>query len=621
MRSTIVSLFVTAFLVACDQQSVPALDQTATAEPGSTPTEISESERLNQWLNARDEEALAMSPMTLTGLGRKELYGQIDDLSEAAEEEQLAWQAQTVAEMRASFDYDALSTAAKASYDLWIYQYEASLAVAPFRRHGYIFEQMFGAHAGMPNFLINLHSVDSEAEMQAYISRIAGIARSMDQLVVRAQAGAEEGLRPPRFAYEIVIRETMSIISGAPFAADSDVDSPLWSDAKMKIEALLADGDIDEARATQLLSEVEQALLGSFGPSYQAVADWLQADIVHSDEQPRGVSALNNGAAYYRAMLSRMTTTDLTADEIHTIGLNEVARIRQEMEVLKEQLGFTGTLQEFFTFVKTDSRFLYPDDDEGRQGYIDDSTAFIDAMRERLPDYFGLLPKAELEVRRVEAFREQDGAPQHYQAGAPDGSRAGVYYAHLSDMNAMPKYDMESVAYHEGVPGHHLQISIARELSGVPEFRKRFRVTAFSEGWGLYSERLAKEMGGFEDPYKDFGRLNAEIWRAIRLVIDTGLHAKGWSQQQAVDYFSQNSSIADAAIAAEVRRYLVIPGQATAYKIGMLKILALREKARTELGERFDIRAFHDTVLGGGALPLSVLERVVDNWIEQTRAG
>ncbi len=621
MRTTIASLFVTAFLVACDQPSVPAVDQTSTAEPGSTTTEINESERLNQWFDARNEEALAMSPMTLTELGRKELYDQIDDFSEAAEEEQLAWQAQTVEEMRASFDYNALSTVAKASYDLWVYQYESNLAVAPFRRHGYIFEQMSGSHAGMPNFLINMHSVDSEAEMQAYISRIAGIARSMDQLVVRAQVGAEEGVRPPRFAYQIVIRETMSIISGAPFDADSDVDSPLWSDAKKKIEGLLADDEIDETRARQLLSEVEQALLDSFGPSYQAIADWLQADIVNSDQQPRGVSALNNGAAYYQAMLSRMTTTDLTADEIHSIGLNEVARIRQEMETLKEQVEFTGTLQEFFTFVKTDSRFLYPNDDEGRQGYIDDSTAFIDAMREKLPDYFGLLPQAELEVRRVEAFREQDGAPQHYQAGTPDGSRPGVYYAHLSDMNAMPEYDMESVAYHEGVPGHHLQISIARELTGVPEFRKRFRATAFSEGWGLYSERLAKEMGGFEDPYKDFGRLNAEIWRAIRLVVDTGLHAKGWSQQQAVDYFKQNSSIADAAIAAEVRRYLVIPGQATAYKIGMLKILELRQKARAELGERFDIRAFHDTVLGGGALPLSVLERVVDNWIEEIKVG
>ena len=621
MRNTIASLFVTAFLVACDQPSVPAVDQTSTAEPGSTTTEINESERLNQWFDARNEEALAMSPMTLTGLGRKELYDQIDDFSEAAEQEQLAWQAQTVEEMRASFDYNALSTVAKASYDLWVYQYESNLAVAPFRRHGYIFEQMSGSHAGMPNFLINMHRVDSEAEMQAYISRIAGIARSMDQLVVRAQVGAEEGVRPPRFAYQIVIRETMSIISGAPFDADSDVDSPLWSDAKKKIEGLLADDEIDEARARQLLSEVEQALLDSFGPSYQAVADWLQADIVNSDRQPRGASALNNGAAYYQAMLSRMTTTDLTADEIHSIGLNEVARIKQEMETLKEQVGFTGTLQEFFTFVKTDSRFLYPNDDEGRQGYIDDTTAFIDAMREKLPDYFGLLPQAELEVRRVEAFREQDGAPQHYQAGTPDGSRPGVYYAHLSDMNAMPEYDMESVAYHEGVPGHHLQISIARELTGVPEFQKRFRATAFSEGWGLYSELLAKEMGGFEDPYKDFGRLNAEIWRAIRLVVDTGLHAKGWSQQQAVDYFKQNSSIADAAIAAEVRRYLVIPGQATAYKIGMLKILELRQKARAELGERFDIRAFHDTVLGGGALPLSVLERVVDNWIEEIKAG
>ena len=232
-----------------------------------------------------------------------------------------------------------------------------------------------------------------------------------------------------------------------------------------------------------------------------------------------------------------------------------------------------------------------------------------------------MLPKAELVVKRVEAFREQDGAAQHYQTGSTDGSRPGVYYAHLSDMNSMPKFDMESVAYHEGIPGHHLQLSIQRELEGVPEFRKLAGFTSYSEGWGLYAELLAKEMGGYQDPYKDFGRLNAEIWRAVRLVVDTGIHAKGWTEQQAVDYFTENSSISAGQIRAEVRRYIVMPGQATSYKIGMLKILELRERARSELGDQFDIREFHDTVLGGGALPLSILERVVDEWIAKTKSA
>lgn len=620
MRSLVTTSLMLFLLTACGQESDTDQNEAANSAAPPNPTTLSETERLNVWFDERYEESLFMSPQTLTRLGRKELYDQINDASEEAAEERLQWRAQTVAELRDNFDYDALTQDAKISYDIWVYQNESAQAMAPFRRHGYIFEQMNGAHAGGPNFLINMHRVDNEADMQAYISRIEGISRAMDQLLVRAKVGAEEDVRPPRFAYEFVIRESEALISGAPFDGEgSTADAPLYADAKTKIEAILEAGEIGEARATELLAEVEQALLESFRPAYQSVIDWLGEDFQNTDQIPMGVGALNNGAAYYQASLKRMTTTDLTSDEIHNIGLNEVARIRLEMEKIKDQVGFNGSLQEFFTFVKTDSQFQYPNDDEGRQGYLDDSTSFISVMRNKLPDFFGRLPKAELDVRRVEAFREQDGAPQHYMSGTPDGSRHGVYYAHLSDMTSMPKYDMESVAYHEGIPGHHMQISIAQELDGVPEFRKRSGFGAYVEGWGLYAEYLAKEMGGFEDPYKDFGRLNAEIWRAIRLVVDTGLHAQGWSQQDAVDYFLENSSIAEGAIRAEVRRYLVMPGQATGYKIGMLKFLELREKAQQELGSQFDIREFHDTVLGGGALPLSVLERIVDDWIAETK--
>lgn len=612
--------FVLLLLAACGQDSSTSSQQgvSATEQPLAVP--LSETERLNVWFNERNEEYLAFSPLTLTVLGRKEQYGSIDDVSEAGEQEELQWRAQTVEDLQANFDYAELTANAKVSYDVWLNQYEMAAAMAPYRRHVYIFEQMNGAHSGLPNLLINMHRVDGEQDMEDYISRISGIATAMDQLLVRAKVGAEKGVRPPRFAYEIVMEELAALVAGAPFVAASTADAPIWSDAKTKIEAILDSGEIDETKATELLAQVESAMLEDFGPAYQAVIDWLQEDYPNTDQLAQGVGALNNGADYYNALLADMTTTDLTADEIHTLGLNEVARIRLEMEELKDQVNFEGSLAEFFTFVKSDSQFLYPNDDEGRKGYLDDSTTFINVMEEKLPEYFGLLPKAGLEVRRVEAFREQDGAPQHYQSGTPDGSRDGVYYAHLSDMNAMPKYDMESVAYHEGIPGHHMQISIQQELEGVPEFRKQPSYTAYLEGWGLYSERLAKEMGGFEDPYKDFGRLNAEIWRAIRLVVDTGMHAKGWTQQEAVDYFTKNSSIAETAIRAEVRRYLVIPGQATSYKIGMLKILELRERALTELGDKFDIRDFHDTVLGGGDLPLSVLERVVDDWIASVNA-
>jgi uncharacterized protein (DUF885 family) len=620
MNRTLAIFTLSVLLTTCGQEAAEPTESRPIAVATSSPVaDVNESERLTQWLDARNEELLTMSPMLMTSLGRKDRYDEIDDVSEAAEEAQLTWREQTVEELRKSFDYAALNNEAKVSYDVWVYQYEVARSSAPYIRHGYVFHQMNGSHAGFPNFLINLHSVANADDMEAYISRIAGIATAMNTLVVRARLGAEKGVRPPRFAYEIVLGETAQLISGAPFDANSESDTPLWEDAKTKIEGLLDSGKIDEEQAIAFLAGAKSALLESFGPSYQGLISFLESDYVNTSIEAQGVGSLVDGKNYYDVMLGRMTTTSLTSDEIHEIGLSEVARIKQEMETIKSQVGFEGNLNEFFSYVKSEPDFTYPNDDEGRQGYLDDSTRFIDVMREKLPDYFGMLPKADLEVRRVESFREQDGAPQHYRAGAPDGSRPGVYYAHLSDMNMMPNYDMESVAYHEGIPGHHLQISIQRELTGLPEFRKTARFTAYSEGWGLYSERLAKEMGGFEDPYKDFGRLNAEIWRAIRLVVDTGMHAKGWSQDEAVDYFMANSSIAEGAIRAEVRRYLVMPGQATSYKIGMLKILELREKAQAELGGQFDIRAFHDTILGGGALPLSVLERIVDNWIEEVK--
>jgi uncharacterized protein (DUF885 family) len=291
------------------------------------------------------------------------------------------------------------------------------------------------------------------------------------------------------------------------------------------------------------------------------------------------------------------------------------------MEKVKEQVGFKGTLQDFFKFTREDNRFFFPNGDAGAQAYVDEATAKLNFIKSRLPDFFGILPKADLIVKRVEAFREQPGAAQHYFQGTPDGSRPGVYYAHLSDMRAMPKHQLEVIAYHEGNPGHHMQISIAQELTDVPRFRTQAGFTAYVEGWALYSEFLAKEMGAYADPYSDFGRLSTELWRAIRLVVDTGLHAKGWTEQQAVDYFVANSPSAEGAIRSEVQRYIVVPGQATAYKIGMAKIQELRRRAETELGDKFDIRGFHDTVLGGGAMPLALLERRVDAWVASRKAA
>jgi len=561
--------------------------------------------------------------MAMTIIGRKDKQDQIDDMSEAAGDELLQWQAKSVEDLRARFDYEALTDDAKISYDIWVYQYEAARAIAPFRRHGYVFTQMAGVHARLPNFLINQHPVEDASDMRAYIARISGISRAIGQLLKRARLGASEGVRPPRFAYEAVIEESKKLLSGRPFDAESasEEDAPLWADAKKKIEALLEAEEVDEPTATDLRDAARQALLQSFEPAYQGLITWLESDLESAAPVAKGVGALRDGKAFYDAKLAHATTTSLTAEEIHDIGLSEVARIRKEMEALKERVGFEGSLQEFFNFVRSDEQFLYPNDDEGRQAYLDDSTAYLEHIHSRLPDFFGLLPKAGLVVKRVESFREQDGAPQHYMRGTTDGSRPGVYYAHLSDMRAMPKNEMEAVAYHEGNPGHHMQISIAQELTGVPRFRTRAFFNSYVEGWALYAELLAKEMGAYQSPYTDFGRMLTEMWRAIRLVVDTGIHSKDWSEGEAVAYFRENSAISMGQIRAEVRRYIVWPGQATSYKIGMLKILELRARAKAELGDAFDIRGFHDAVLGGGAVPLSVLERLVDNWIAASKGA
>ncbi len=584
-----------------------------------------ETTRINAWFEARFEEQLAFSPITQTFLGRKS--DAIDDMSVEAQDKQLAWQRATVAEMKKTFDYARLSPEAQTSYDIWAYQLAQAEAAVPFRDNAYIFDQMTAIHGFFPQLLIAFHSVEDAADMDAYIKRISESGRALRQLIEVSRHNAVEGVRPPKFSYGFVIDESTKIITGAPFD-ESGTDSAVWADAKAKIDALQKAGKIDEARASAMRGAVRTALTGPFKAAYAELIAWEKEDMAKAPEQTSGVSALPNGAAFYNERLANQTTTDLTADEIHRIGLSEVARLRAEMLAVKDEVGFKGDLQAFFAELRDnkDNRlFYYPDTDEGRQAYIKDATAAIEKIKKVLPEFFGILPKADLVVKRVEPFREQPGAAQHYFPGTPDGSRPGVYYAHLSDMTAMPKRELEVIAYHEGLPGHHMQISIAQELTGIPTFRTQAGFTAYSEGWGLYSEWLATQMPGtYQDPYSRFGRLGSEIWRAIRLVLDTGLHSKGWTQEQAVQYFMDNCAITEAQARSEVRRYMVLPAQATSYKIGMLKIQELRRRAEGALGAAFDIRAFHDTVLGGGALPLTILEQRVDRWIaavQQPRPG
>jgi len=618
-------------LASCDvvrtPSTSPAETATETTETATAPTaeEIAaETDRLNTWFEDKFEAEVLESPIQLTFLGRDERQGEIDDFSEAALDAQLERSRANLAELKANFDYNKLTSDAKISYDIWVYQAERAEAADEFRYNAYVFEQMQSIHSFFPQLLIAFHKVVDGEDMDNYLLRISESARGIDQLIVLSKRVAEDGVRPPYFAFESVIDEAQKIITGAPFD-DSEEDSDIWADAKAKIANLLEQGAIDQAKADQLTADIRTALIEEWQPAYERLIAWQEEDRVNASPEAQGVSALPNGLAYYNERLANQTTTNLTADQIHEIGLAEVARIRGEMETIKDEFGFDGTLPEFFAFLrdnKDDERLYYPNTDEGRQAYIDDATAAIDGIKAVLPDYFGILPKADMVVKRVEPFREQAGAAQHYFPSTPDGSRPGVYYAHLLDMKQMPKRELEVIAYHEGLPGHHMQIAIQQELQGVPTFRTQVGFTAYSEGWGLYSELLSSEMPGtFEDPLSDFGRLGSEIWRAVRLVVDTGLHAKGWSEQEAIDYFLANTAAPEGQARSEVRRYIVLPGQATSYKVGMLKIQELRAKAETELGDAFDIRGFHDTVLGGGAMPLAILERRVDEWIAQVQAG
>ncbi len=595
-----------AVLAACTGETAPA---------GPTPEVIAQtSAELTAYLDAEYEEELLDSPEEMTAQGRKDRYGELDDRSEAAADERLKWRQESVAEMKSKFDPANLNEDARLSYEIWELELKRAEEGAKWRRNRYIFGRG-SAPTGIPNFLINQHRVDEKSDMEAYVARVGLIDEALDQLLVRAKAAQADGVHMPGFTYDQSLGEIRRVTTGAPFTPGKD--AALFADAKAKIKGLLDAGKITAEEAMAFEAQVSAVMMEQMKPAYDRVAAFITEDKPNGQTPDKqGALALPDGAEFYKAALYLSTTTDMTADEIHELGLSEVARLRGEMEQVKAQAGFDGTLEDFFVFMRTNKQFLLPNTDAGAAEYIKLADGYVADMKAKLPEYFGILPKADLIVKRVEPFREQPGGAQHYMSGTPDGSRPGIFYAHLSDMNAMPTYQLENITYHEGLPGHHMQISIQQELTGLPKFRTQYGYGAYSEGWGLYSEALAKEMGMYEnDPYNDFGRLSGEIWRAIRLVVDTGIHAKGWTQKQAEDYFIANSAQPEAAIKSEIERYILNPGQATSYKIGMIAIQKLRDEARAELGETFSYPAFHDQVLGGGALPIPVLEAKVRRWI------
>ena len=584
-----------------------ATSETITAAPIAAATE---STRLAAFFQKSFDDDVANSPVWQSYLGIKDDYDKWDDMSDAAAQAEIDNITLRIAQAK-QFDTSQLNAQEQLSLEIYQQDIQRQLANDAFRHHTYVMHQFRAAHTFVPSFLINIHSISELSDADAYIQRLHGVKSMFNQVIDQLRIREKLGVYPPKWAYDQMIQASHNVISGTPFT-ESATDSTIYADFTQKITAL----GLSNAEQASYMSKLNTALTQSVQPAYEKLIAELMKQRLLSPEGD-GVWRLPEGDKWYQNRLEWFTTTTLNAEEVHQIGIENVERIHTDMRGIMQQVNFTGTLPEFFEFMRTDPQFYYHDSEQGREDYMADAKAYIDTMEAKIPEYFGLTPEARMVVKRVEAFREKSAGKAFYQSPAIDGSRPGIYYANLYDMSAMPTYQMEALAYHEGIPGHHMQRAITQELKGIPDFQKYASFTAYTEGWGLYTEELGKDMGFYQDPYSDFGRLAMELWRACRLVVDTGLHAKRWSREEAIEYLVDNTPNARYDAVKAIERYIAMPGQATAYMIGKLKIMDLRDKARTALGDKFDIRGFHDEVLKDGPLPLSLLESKIEAWIAQ----
>jgi len=599
---------ISAFAIALVHIGTPALAQTTNAAPTAA-SEVDQNAAIKAFFEEYDAQQLALSPLGKSYRGIKDSdYGRWGDFSTAGEMRANEAERSALKEMRARFDPAKLSPENRLSYRLFEKRAERSEAAYKYNDYGYVFDQMNGAQSQLPAFLINIHRVDNKSDARAYVSRLYGLGPGMMEAIAQAKTRAAEGIMPPKWVYPYVINDARNVITGAPFG--DGPYAPLFADFKAKVAKL----NISQIEKDLLVADAAQALNASVKPAYAALIAEMTAQekVAGTDD---GIWRFKDGAGYYAERLANYTTTNMTPDEIHNLGLAQVARIHKEMGVVQKKMGVKGDLQAFFNYMRTEPKFYAPETAEGRALYLSETQKAQDAITPLLPKWFGVLPKAPLVVKPVEAFREKSAGKAFYQSPSPDGSRPGTYYANLYKMADMPLTEVEALFYHEGVPGHHLQRAIQTELKDVPAFRQFGGVTAYSEGWGLYSEKLAKDMGLYTDPARDFGRLQLELHRAIRLVVDSGLHHKRWTREKAITYVEDNSADAPGGIVKAIERYIIYPGQATAYMVGRLKISELRDKAQKALGKKFDVRGFHDTVLKSGPVPLDVLEEQVDGWI------
>ena len=536
----------------------------------------------------------------------------LDDFSIAFEEQDARFAKDQLAILR-SYDRSHMDPKQRLSADVLEWFLANQVEGEPFRFHDYPVNQLFGVQSTLPDFMINTHPLKHPRDAENYIRRVSAFGTAIDQVIAQLRAREAKGVVPPKFVLEKVLTEMRAFTGKAP------AENPLAT----HFEARIADiQGLDAAKKRDLSAQLRDRIERVVYPAYERLINYCaHLESVATDDD--GVWKLPDGAAYYVYRLKSSTTTDLRPDSLHAIGLREVDRIQGEMRAILAAQGYRSRdLAATMNQLREEPRFHYPAGDSGRALIIADYQSIIDDASRRVATLFDVRPRTGVKVERVPAFKEATAPGAYYQAGSIDGSRPGTFYANLRDPNETTKPMMRTLAYHEAIPGHHFQIGIAQDLKGLPFFRRIVPFTAYSEGWGLYAERLALEQGFHPTAFDSLGALQAELFRAVRLVVDTGIHRDRWTRAQAIDYMERNTGMPPTAVVTEIERYIVSPGQACAYKVGELEILALRQRAMERLGTRFDIRKFHDTVLTNGALPLGLLERVVDDWVEsELRAG
>ncbi len=535
----------------------------------------------------------------------------LDDLSMDAQRREAKFVNQQIATLR-TYPRPTMTPSQKLSRDVLEWFLADQKANEPFLFHDYPVNQLFGIQSQLPDFMVNTHALANPRDAENYLRRVGKFGTAFDQVIAGLDYRADHGVIPPRFVLRRVLREI------APMDSLPARENVLYQNFDTKLKKV---AKISEADRTKLLARLEAEINNTVRPAYRRLSQTL-AKIEARATDDDGVWKLPDGDAYYALRLKSHTTSDLPPDSIHALGMREIDRIQGEMRTILVAEGIhEHDPAVAFQNLSKDPRFHFPAGDEGRKQIVAEYDSILAEAERGLGPLFNLAPKSKLEVRRIPEFKEATSPGAYYDGPAFDGSRPGVFYANLRDPSETERYDMRTLAYHEGIPGHHFQIAIAQEMKGVAFFRRIIPFTAYSEGWALYAERLALEHGFHHDPYSRLGALQAELFRATRLVVDTGIHRKRWTRQQAIDFMTRSTGMPESEVITEIERYIVNPGQACAYKVGQLEILALRQRAIDRMGPRFDLREFHDVVLGNGALPLGLLERQVDEWIARKTGG